>query len=415
MKTARFLRAAVVLAAAVLGAGTMATASYATPGGSGGNHNGGGTVTACTPSNFNASGWRFDEGQAYITASVKAGVKCQGDVTLVTYLAPKPSFSVPQYLFGSETFHFDTQAADKKGTSHEFKAAIPNCNTQVDLFVGGEADRLLTIEKDGPLYGNKKIAYKNFGTSNCVQPAVQHSESCDGATTLNLSNNGQLSAYDVTFTVKYGNETKTVVVGKGKSEDLTVPANSGPITVSADKLPETTVQWSVPESCKPSAAATNDCKTTIVTVSNPEGNGDVPAKVTYNGETKTVTVPAGKSQDVSFDSAKAGTTATVSFPDSKFEDITVQVILGDCPNPEPSASASTSPSASASASPSASASESTSPAGSTPSASTSSTPGDVLALTGSNSSTIAGGAVLLVLVGAGLFFMARRRKLNFKA
>ncbi|WP_436526947.1 LAETG motif-containing sortase-dependent surface protein [Actinoplanes sp. HUAS TT8] len=40
---------------------------------------------------------------------------------------------------------------------------------------------------------------------------------------------------------------------------------------------------------------------------------------------------------------------------------------------------------------------------------------DQLALTGSNSSTIAGGAVLVLLIGAGLFFMARRRKVRFTA
>ncbi|GIF10499.1 LAETG motif-containing sortase-dependent surface protein [Actinoplanes teichomyceticus] len=38
-----------------------------------------------------------------------------------------------------------------------------------------------------------------------------------------------------------------------------------------------------------------------------------------------------------------------------------------------------------------------------------------LALTGSNTSTIAGGAALVLVVGAGLFYMARRRKIRFTA
>ncbi|KUL40572.1 LPXTG cell wall anchor domain-containing protein [Actinoplanes awajinensis] len=40
---------------------------------------------------------------------------------------------------------------------------------------------------------------------------------------------------------------------------------------------------------------------------------------------------------------------------------------------------------------------------------------DELALTGANSSTIAGGAALALVLGAGLFYMARRRKIRFTA
>lgn len=404
MKKARFLRAAVVLVSAVLGAGMMTTASYADD-----NTGGTGTVNNCKASDFDNAGWTFDKvtGVAKITASLKSDSSCEGDVTLVSYLAPKPNFDVPQYLFDDETYHFD-----KSHSSHEFVVDVPDCNTQVDLFVGGQSAIIRELVQGGPRYNDLKINYKNFGTSNCVQPAVQHSDSCDGTVTLKLSNDGKLSGYAVDFVVKYGNETKTVNVGKGESKTLDVPAGSGPITVSADKLPATTISWGLPETCKPSASATNDCKVTTITVNNPEGNGPITGKVVYNGETKTVTVPTGKSQDVTFDSAKAGAKATVSFPDTTFEDITVDVVLGDCPNPNPTGSTSTSPSPEASVTPSATGST---PAESTPSASVSTTPGDVLALTGSNSSTIAGGAVLLLLVGAGLFFMARRRKLNFKA
>ncbi|WIM95494.1 LAETG motif-containing sortase-dependent surface protein [Actinoplanes oblitus] len=415
MKKARFLRAAVVLASALLGAGVMATPSYADEPNTGGT----GTTNNCKATDFDNAGWDFksEPGKAKITASLKSTSTCENDVTLVSYLAPRPDFAVPQYLFAQETYHFDG-----KHTSHEFVVDVPDCNTQVDLFVGGKDVVIPELKEGGSRYNDLKINWKNFGTSKCVQPAVQHTEACNGDVTLNLSNNGKLSGYDVTFVVRYGYQTKMVTVGKGKSEDLLVPAGSGAITVTADKLAETKIEWSRPAECKPTATATNDCKTTVVTVNNPKGNGEVPAKVTYNGETQTVTVPAGSSKDVTFKSADATVDAKVEFPDTSLEGITVQVELGKCSTPEePTTPVTTSPaatpSATTSATPSqtasASASASTSPAAATPS--TSETEGGALALTGSNSSTIAGGAVVLLLVGAGLFFMARRRKLNFKA
>ncbi|GAA2671862.1 hypothetical protein [Actinoplanes palleronii] len=409
MKKARFLRAALVLVSAVLGAGTVATTSTAAFADE---------ATVCTSADFEATDFVFQNGLAETTATLKAGSNCQAEVTLVTYLAPKPNFDVPQYLFGSQTELISRSGNTSKG----FSVKVPACNTQADLFVGGQNDVINELVKDGKRYGTTKIAFwngsadKDGSASSCVQPAVQYTAACDGVTTLNLSNNGVLSGYGVDFTVKYGSETKVVTVAKGASEDLTVPAGSGPITVTADKLQPTTINWALPAACEPAATAVNDCKVTTVTVTNPEGNGDVPAKVTYNGETKTVTVPTGKSVDVTFDSAKA-TTATVEFPESKFEQLTVEVVLGECAEPQPSTSASTSPPVSlpptAATSPSASASTSTSPAAATPSASK--TPGGELALTGAAGGSIAGGAVLLLIVGAGLFFMARRRKVNFKA
>jgi LPXTG-motif cell wall-anchored protein len=407
MKKALFLRAAVVLASAVLGASTMATASHADD-----NTGGSGTLNTCKTADFDNAGWVFEGGYAKIKASLKSESTCEGDVTLVSYLAPRPDFAVPQYLFDDETYHFD-----KDHSSHEFVVDLPDCNTQVDLFVGGKGAIIPELKEGGLRYGDLKINWKNFGTSNCVQPAVQHSEACDGAVTVNLSNNGKLSGYAVDFTVKYGNETKKVTVGKGKSEDVVIPAGSGPITVSADKLKETTIEWTLPESCKPTATATNDCKTTVVTVNNPSAK-DATTSVTYNGETKPVTVPAGKSVDVEFKSAEATAEAKVEFSD-RFQTITVQVVLGECANPEPTKTVSTSPSASASSSPSASPSAGTSTSASqTPAAATptpSETDGGELALTGAAGGSIAGGAGVLLVLGAGLFFMARRRKVNFKA
>ncbi|MEV6350369.1 hypothetical protein [Actinoplanes sp. NPDC051851] len=408
MKRARLIRAAAVLVSALIGAGTVAVTTSAGPASAA-------TLPACTAKNFQATSFKLDGGFAEIQTTMKTACKPQ-EVTLVTYLAPQPKFAVPQYLFASQT---ETLSLDNK--SQTFKVALPDCNTQADLFIGGQKDIIETLVEGGARYNDKKIAYFNGGTSDCVQPAVQYSASCDGTVTLNLANNGQLSGVAVDFTVKYGEKTQVVSVPKGESRDLIVPADSGAITVSAKKLETTTINWALPENCAPSAAATNDCTSTTITVNNPESNGTVSAEVTYNGETKTVSIASGASESVSFKAAEAAT-ASVKFPGSRLAELTVDVVLGECSNPEPSTSVSVTPSASASASPSASASASTSTSASTsesPTPVTTSTDSDddggELALTGAAASSIAGGAALLLIVGAGLFFMARRRKVNFKA
>jgi LPXTG-motif cell wall-anchored protein len=89
-------------------------------------------------------------------------------------------------------------------------------------------------------------------------------------------------------------------------------------------------------------------------------------------------------------------------------------------SPKPSSSASAKPSSSASAKPSTSASAQPSGSGSptptdtdTPPAPGSSTP--ALPVTGAQTAAYAGGSLLLLGAGAGLFFVARRRRIRFEA
>ena len=246
-----------------------------------------------------------------------------------------------------------------------------------------------------------------------MQPAVQSVPNCDGSVDLSLSNNGELSGYPVTFEVSYGGQTIKVTVAKGEAtkEPIHVPAGSGTITVKAKNLDTVTINWARPDTCLPTATAKNDCTTVTVTVSNPEKNVPVDAEVTYGDDTKTVSVKAGTSEDVTFPAGSA-TTATVAFPGLPGVDkLTVDVAKKECTSASPSTPATTTPT--------------TAPTASTPPPATATSPvgpsttpvSDVshLPKTGSPTSTVAGAAALLLIIGGVLFYLARRRKVKFTA
>lgn len=408
------------LAGALLGLTALANPAGATGGKPGGSN---GKLFTHT--------FTIQNGVATATITPKRDVRPE-EVTLVSYFAPKPNFAVPQYVFESKT-----GVLEKKDGTVELKVNIPDCNTQVDLFFGGEKDVLNPLDGN-KRYGDKKLGEKtglggrsegpagffNGGKNDCVQPAVQPVALCDGTVDLQLSNNGQLSKFDVTFRVTANGINKTVTVPAGKGETVKIPAGAGTIKVTAPRLEEFTYTWSRPETCVPVAVGQNDCKTVTVTVTNPEGNTPAKAEVTYGTETKTTTVAPGTSEPVTFPAGE-GTTATVTYPEIPgTEPVTVPIEKADCPAPSPSASVSpsvdtpaspsVSPSAPASESPSASTSASTSPVATTPVAGEGGGDGE-LPLTGSATAGIAGGAFLLLVAGGVFFFLARRRKINFTA
>jgi LPXTG-motif cell wall-anchored protein len=415
-KSLPLYRAAIVLASALIGVAGAASAANA---GGNGNHGGGdGGYGHCDSTPSYDHHLDIKNGVATATVSVARGTKlCSPqDVTLVSYFAPRPQFATPQYLFESKTATLTNDQPTAVITVN-----VPDCNTQVDLFKGGDKDVINPIVDKGSLYGDKKLDWFNGGTQNCVQPAVQSVENCDGSVDLQLSNNGVVpgkpSGYPVDFKISYGGQTRTVTVESGKGATYTVPAGSGQITVSADRLTTETISWTRPATCVPAATAANDCKTVTVTVTNPEHNIEVKAEVTYGTEKKSVTVAAGTSADVSF-TAGTATSATVAFPDlGDVQPLNVAVVSGECASTPPTTVPAT-PTESASASPSVSPSASTTPATATPSAAPSTTPvsnGGSLPLTGAAGGTIAGGAALLLIIGGVLFFLARRRKVNFTA
>jgi LPXTG-motif cell wall-anchored protein len=130
-----------------------------------------------------------------------------------------------------------------------------------------------------------------------------------------------------------------------------------------------------------------DCTTLTVGVQLP--------KTWKQSETVTFKPSVGSSKTVT---AKPGETKTVDFPASKNLSVTA------IPKSSPKDTAKITYEAPKDCQ------SSSSPAAPKPS-----TSGPVLAITGSSSTPIAGGAIALVLVGGGAFFLARRRKMKFTA
>ncbi|GAB1642637.1 cell wall anchor protein [Krasilnikovia sp. MM14-A1259] len=328
-----------------------------------------------------------ENGKSTATVTLDEGIKlCEGEpVTLVSYVAPRPEFSVPQFEFdhASAVITTDHPRAD-------LEVKVPDCNTQVDLFFGSEKDIIAEITADGPRYGDKKLgsptgtghrsvgkpAWFNGGKQACQQPAVATVPQCDGTITVSLSNNGVISRYPVDFKVQAGNVTKTVTVGAGKAENITIPAGAGQVTVSADGFKTTTYAWENPGDCAlPTVVEENDCDTVAITVQNPKGVTPVTAKITYGDEVKSVTVASGTSEKTTFALGK-DKHATVDFPGLDVESI--KATLGKVVCGGEGA-------------------------------------GGGLPVTGAAAGTIAGGAAALLAIGGVLFFLARRRRVTFTA
>lgn len=311
--------------------------------------------------------------------------------TLVSYFAPRPQFDVPQYVYGQDT------DVIKAGTNKiELEVPIPDCNTQVDLIWGDESEVIEEIVAGGPRYGDKKLGsagapgnrskgpqgWYNGGSKACQQPAADFVSSCDGSVAVNLSNDGEISKYPVEFTITAGEFVKKVTVAAGKGDTVEVPAeHAAEIVVTAEGFETKKGGWQRPEDCElPEVLAASDCETYAVGVLNPEGNTPVKVEVTYEGETKTLTVPAGNKEPatVTFEAGKA-TTATIVFPELDMEPLEATFEKptncgGGGGGEEPG-----------------------------------------LPVTGAAAGGIAAGALVLLGIGVFLFIMARRRRVTFTA
>jgi hypothetical protein len=369
------------------------------------------------------------------TASIKLlnGPLCEEQsFALVSYTAPSAHFQVPQYVLDSSVKTF-TPA--KKGEATEskldFQVEVPECYTQVDFVFGDKIINPLTDKSDR--YGDRKVgsngnpgkqsrpaegqprnAWYNGGSGTCkAEPVVEAMPDCNGNVALSLINR---STFSETFVITAdGGFSKNVTLKpRQEPQTVTVPAaNATNIKVTSRGKELYAGSWSKPQDCqvpevgKPEVTYASTCDTLTFTVKNPENGKDVTAVLTPNkGEAQTVTVKPAETKTVSFPAAE-GLVVTVTGD--------LDVLNGEVKWTKPENCTSKPPTDPTTGVPSPSASVSTPASGTpgTPSPSTSTPP--ALALTGANSGTIAGGAVVLLLVGAGLFFMSRRRKLNFKA
>jgi LPXTG-motif cell wall-anchored protein len=332
------------------------------------------------------------------TVTLGEGIKlCKDEpVTLVSYYAPRPEFSVPQYAFDS-----DTGTITNEKRSVDLTVDVPKCNTQVDLFFGGKDDIIEEITQDGARYNDRKLGsnsglggrsegpdgWFNGGSKACQTPAVEPLSQCDGTVHINLSNDGDTARYPIDFTVKADGFNKTVTVAKGKGETVVVPAGSGSITVSAPGMKDVIYDWAPPADCElPGVIIENDCDTVTVTVQNPKGVQPATARVTYGDSVKDVTVAPGKTEKISF---KRGDEkfATVEFPDLGVEPIKATLGDVDCDNGGEG--------------------------GGDGDGGDSDDPS--LPVTGPVAGGIAGVAALLLIAGGVFFFVARRRKVTFTA
>lgn len=323
------------------------------------------------------------------TVTLNPGIKlCDNEpVTLVSYYAPKPEFSVPQYVFDSDTGVIDSETSPKV----DLHVDVPDCNTQVDLFFGSKDDIIKEITDNSGRYGDKKLgspsglgsrsagklgAY-NGGSKACSNPAVQPVSSCTGTLTLKFSNSGKDAAYPIDFKVTGTDFDKTVTVAPGQGQSLDIPASAGDVKVSYPGHDDQTFKWTHPSDCAlPTVAIKNTCDTVTISVTNPKDVQPTDAVVTYGDATKKLTVAAGATETATF---KPGTAkyATVAFPGLGIQSIKSTLKVLDCTG--------------------------------------GSGGGGGLPVTGSAASTVAIGAAVLLIAGGVLFFVARRRRVRFTA
>lgn len=347
----------------------------------------------CVDANHATFNHTFDVNQVGATTIINLDdnvTLCEGvevPITSVSYYAPKPQFDVPQYLFDK-----DSGKLTNDQRSLKLWVKTPPCFTQVDTFFGGEDKIIPTITANGPRYGNGQYdlklgadkfpgkmskgphAWYNGGDHSCVTPASTSVPNCDGTQVINLSNNGK---YDEAFTVKYGDQVKTVTVAGGKGDSVSIPAGAGTVTVSAEGMDTQTYTWKAPADCAaPTVAIANTCKEVTVTVTNPKGVTPAVAKVTYGKESKELTVAAGTSEKATF---AAGTSKVATVDVNGLKQIKAALKSLVC----------------------------TTPAGNNS--------GGSLPITGPAGAGIAGGAAVLLIAGGVFFFVARRRKVRFTA
>jgi len=419
VKNPLLYRALVVLTSALIGAGAVATSAHA-----GGNGNTGGYTakTACTSLEAATYTHTFDGPTGKASITLTNGPLCAGlsqAFALVAYTAPAATFQLPQFVMDSSVKYFTAPKSEGEliPSTLEFQVEVPTCYAQVD-FVKGE--RVISPLKDkNDLYGSRKVAYWNGNGGNGVctdKPEATPLSDCDGNVDLKLINReGNLDAkFEIT-----GDEgfKQTVTVKHKTIGDLHVPAaNAKNIVVTVKGKQIWQGGWTKPEDCqkpevgKPEAALVSTCDGLVFTLKNPANGVDVTVTLTPNkGEAKTVTVKPGESAGPITFPGEEGLAVTVSGDLDVANGVVTWTKPEDCASP----SASTSTSASASPSPSTSTSAS---ASATPSATVSTTPvssNENLPKTGSAVSTWAAGAGLLLIIGGVLFFLARRRRVDF--
>jgi hypothetical protein len=209
----------------------------------------------------------------------------------------------------------------------------------------------------------------DFRGQVCAQVEVDFRSKCDGTVLVKLSNPLD---HAVTFTIE-GTDgwKKDVEVAAGSDAEETVPAaNAAGIRVKVGNKRVGAFRWEKPKDCGvPELTTKSDCKNLTITVTNPE-----------DGRPVRVSIKVGDKEDET--EVQPGETAEAVIPGEA--DLVAIVTIGhkvtevkyekpaNCETP-------------------------------------------ALPVTGANAGLIAGSALLLVTSGAGLFIVARRRRIRFAA
>lgn len=454
MRTTPLRRFALVAAGALLGLTALANPAGATGSWLTGDEN-----RCTTVEKAEYKHW-FDGKAGTAAIELVNGPLCSGEqaFSLVSYTAPSATFSTPQYVLDQSTQSFTAPGSKDQLTPNrlEFKVEVPECFAQVDFVFGSHVIPVLT--DTGERYNNRKVgselgvkdgkkeynstaapgqpqnAWDNFGSTGCVaEPVVEALPDCDGNVVLKLINRStHSSTFEITADGGFKQTEKLAVREEPKSVKIPA-ANAKNIVVTSGGKELYRGDWTKPEDCQvpevgtPDAKYASSCEGLTFTVVNPADGKAV---------TSTLTPNTGAAQTIT---AQPGETKTAFFPASEGLKVTVtgdlDVLNGEVAWTAPKDCTSTPPtegtpptggtpteSPSATPSQSATASPSQTPAA-TPSGTVSSSPvattpvsdDEQLPITGAAAGSVAVGAVVLLLVGAGLFFLARRRKVNFKA
>ncbi|MDG4767236.1 LPXTG cell wall anchor domain-containing protein [Solwaraspora sp. WMMD406] len=213
-----------------------------------------------------------------------------------------------------------------------------------------------------------------------VAPAASYLSDCDGMVWVTLSN-GETATEPVELVVSAGEFSESYVIEPGDSkEDIVVPGDAGPVTVTADGEPVgEPYSWVEPEDCvvpgEPEGGYESTCEELVFGFANPEDGEEFSVTLTPNsGDAQTVTVAPGVTEIVAFP-AEEGLEVTVVSETLGVEETIAWEQPEDCGGEG----------------------------------------GGELPVTGAAAGGIAAGALALLALGGGLFYLARRRRITFTA
>ncbi|MEU5787044.1 cell wall anchor protein [Micromonospora purpureochromogenes] len=345
----------------------------------------------------------FDGPKGTASITLTNGPLCPGEqqeLALVSYVTPSATFAVPQYVLDKSIKKFVGVADGELGVATlDFRVEVPNCHTQVDFLFGSTIIDPLTDTSDR--YGDRKVGsssgigaqstgpkgWYNGGSGSCsAAPEVIAGSDCEGGVELTLVNRTGNAAATFAITGSGGfTETVTVPMRKIETRKLN-PGQAQEITVTAAGMKDFTGGWEKPEDCQrpevgaPDADYESTCDEMTFRISNPEDGATVTSTFTPSkGEAKTLTVEPGRTGSVSFKASK-GLTVTVT---------------GDLDSGGPLAWEQPKDCAEGGAG--------------------GGEPGEGLPVTGAAAGGIAAGALALLVAGAVLFVVARRRRIRFTA